>query len=45
MERLVATLTHVVDECNISDNDLISLLRIGNDASRPVEATIASEAD
>lgn len=37
MQRLVATLTHAVDECNISNNDLISLLRIGHDASQPVK--------
>lgn len=47
MQRLIATLTHAVTECNISDNDLISLLRIGNDASQPIKTMrqIASETD
>lgn len=47
MERLVATLTHAADECKISDNDLISLLRIGHDASQPVKSMyqITSQVD
>ena len=47
MQRLVATLTHAAEECNISDSDLISLLRIGNDASQPVKTMrqIVSDTD
>ena len=39
-QRLVAKLTHAINECNISGDDLISLLRIGNDASQPVRPCI-----
>jgi len=45
MQRLVATLTYAANECNISDSDLISLLRIGNDASQPVKTMLVSETD
>ncbi|KIM42138.1 hypothetical protein M413DRAFT_444606 [Hebeloma cylindrosporum] len=37
IERFIATLTHAGSDANITDNDLISLLRIGNGGSRPVK--------
>lgn len=37
VERLIATLTHIADECQVSDADLVFLLRIGNAASQPVK--------
>ena len=37
IERFIATLTHAGSDVNITDNDLISLLRISNGGSRPVK--------
>jgi len=37
MERFIATLTHAGPDINITDVDLISLLRVGNGGSRPVK--------
>ncbi|KIJ96979.1 hypothetical protein K443DRAFT_268831 [Laccaria amethystina LaAM-08-1] len=37
VERLIAILTHIADECQVSDADLVFLLRIGNVASQPIK--------
>ncbi|KAJ7255269.1 hypothetical protein C8J57DRAFT_1437127 [Mycena rebaudengoi] len=38
MLRIIATLTHVADECNISDADLVSFLHIGFSATQPIKS-------
>jgi hypothetical protein len=47
MLRLIATLTHVADQCNIADTDFLSLLRIGYAASQNVKTMqqISSEVE
>jgi hypothetical protein len=47
MLRLIATLTHAAKECNVSDTDLVSLLRIGFLGSQNIKTMqqITSEVD
>ncbi|KDR68426.1 hypothetical protein GALMADRAFT_231393 [Galerina marginata CBS 339.88] len=40
IERLIATLSHSGNEANVSDGDLLSLLRVGSAASRPVKTNM-----
>lgn len=47
MLRIIASLTHVADECNVNDSDLVSLLRIGHAASQNIKTMqqISTEQD